>query len=49
MYLDPGSGSLILQVLIASVLAIPFLLRSRLRRLVPGLARAPKNPNSRQG
>jgi hypothetical protein len=52
MYLDPGSGSLILQVLIASLLAIPFLLRSQLRRLVRvarASGRAPENPNSNKG
>jgi hypothetical protein len=43
MYLDPGSGSLILQVLIASILATPFLLRSQIRRLVRTM-RGPERP-----
>jgi hypothetical protein len=30
-YIDPGSGSLIVQVLIASLLAVPFFLRTQIR------------------
>jgi len=51
MYLDPGSGSLILQVLIASILATPFLLRSQIRRLVRtmrGPERPPESPNENE-
>jgi hypothetical protein len=51
MYLDPGSGSLILQVLIASILAIPFLLRSQIRRLVRTMRSSecpPKSPNENE-
>lgn len=33
-YIDPGSGSLILQVVIAGVVAIPFFLRSQIMRAV---------------
>jgi hypothetical protein len=29
-YIDPGSGSMIIQVLIASIIAIPVLLRNRI-------------------
>jgi hypothetical protein len=30
-YIDPGSGSLFIQAVIASALVVPFLLRSRIR------------------
>jgi hypothetical protein len=30
-YIDPGSGSLIVQVVIASFLAVPFFLRAQIR------------------
>jgi hypothetical protein len=33
-YIDPGSGSLIIQALIASVVAIPFFFRQQIARLV---------------
>ena len=33
-YLDPGSGSLIIQAMIATVVAVPFFLRHQLARLV---------------
>ena len=39
-YLDPGSGSLILQVVIATILAVPFFLRSQIRRVVGKVRRA---------
>lgn len=31
-YLDPGSGSLLVQVIIASVLAVPYFLRTQIGR-----------------
>lgn len=31
-YLDPGSGSLIIQVIIASILAVPYFLRTQISR-----------------
>jgi hypothetical protein len=37
-YIDPGSGSLIIQVLIASIVAIPIFFRTQIGRLM-GLAR----------
>ena len=37
-YIDPGSGSLIIQVLIASLIAIPVFFRNQLAR-VTGLSR----------
>jgi hypothetical protein len=33
-YIDPGSGSLIIQAVIATVVAIPFFLRHQIARLV---------------
>jgi hypothetical protein len=36
-YIDPGSGSLIIQAAIAAIIAIPVLLRSQLARAVRAL------------
>ncbi len=33
-YIDPGSGSLIIQVVIATLVAIPIFFRTQLRRLI---------------
>jgi hypothetical protein len=33
-YLDPGSGSLLIQVIIATVLAVPYFLRTQIGRVV---------------
>ena len=33
-YIDPGSGSMIIQVLIASIIAIPVIFRARVAQLV---------------
>jgi hypothetical protein len=33
-YLDPGAGSLVVQAILASLLALPFFLRTRLAALV---------------
>jgi hypothetical protein len=33
-YIDPGSGSLIVQVLIATIVAVPFFFRHQISRLV---------------
>jgi hypothetical protein len=38
-YIDPGSGSLIIQVLIASMVAIPVLFRNRIAQVVRVLRR----------
>ena len=32
-YIDPGSGSMLIQVIIGAVLAVPFFLRTQLRRV----------------
>lgn len=38
-YIDPGSGSLVIQVLIASIVAFPFLIRQQIGRAVRLLRR----------
>ncbi|NJD29579.1 MAG: hypothetical protein FIA92_14975 [Chloroflexi bacterium] len=38
-YIDPGSGSLLIQVLIASVLAVPYFLRTQIGRAVSAIRR----------
>lgn len=40
-YIDPGAGSLIVQVVIASVIAIPIFFRTQIARFVQ-LVRRPK-------
>lgn len=40
-YIDPGSGSLIIQVVIATIVAIPIFFRTQITRLV-NLARGRK-------
>jgi hypothetical protein len=47
MYLDPGSGSFIIQMLIASLVAVPFFLRhqiARAYRSVRNIGRHPETP-----
>jgi hypothetical protein len=46
-YIDPGSGSLVVQVLIASVLAIPFFLRTQIRQGV-AILRGARRPRSHE-
>jgi hypothetical protein len=38
-YIDPGSGSLIIQAVIAAVIAVPFFLRNQIGRLVRSVRR----------
>jgi hypothetical protein len=38
-YIDPGSGSLIIQAVIATALAVPFFLREQIGRVVRNLRR----------
>lgn len=33
-YIDPGSGSLIIQAVVATIVAVPFFLRHQISRLV---------------
>lgn len=44
-YIDPGSGSLIIQVVIATLVAIPIFFRTQLRRVVHTI-RGPKEERS---
>ena len=41
-YIDPGSGSLIIQVVIATLVAIPIFFRAQIARIVTPLPRAPQ-------
>ena len=41
-YIDPGSGSLIFQAVIATLLAVPFFLRQQIARVVRNLRRGPR-------
>jgi hypothetical protein len=38
-YIDPGSGSLIVQAAIAAIIAVPIFLRSQIARVVRALRR----------
>ena len=40
LYIDPGAGSLVIQALIAAVVAIPFFFRTKLRDGVRWIRRA---------
>ena len=51
-YIDPGSGSLIIQVVIATLVAIPIFFRTQLTRLVRtlrGTRGAPSPTDDRAG
>ncbi len=41
-YIDPGSGSLIFQAIIATLLAVPFFLRQQIARVARNLRRGPR-------
>ncbi len=41
-YIDPGSGSLIIQVVIATLVAIPIFFRAQIGRIVTRLRGRPK-------
>lgn len=47
-YIDPGSGSLIVQAIIATLVAVPFLFRQQIARAVRAIRRdaAPQPPGS---
>jgi hypothetical protein len=49
-YIDPGSGSLIIQAAIAAVVAIPFFFRTQIARLARAVRRADDGePAARRG
>jgi hypothetical protein len=45
-YIDPGSGSLIIQAVIAAVLAIPFFFRQQIGRFVRAVRRGDSTESS---
>ena len=44
-YIDPGSGSLIVQALVAGLVAIPVIFRQQIRRIV-GVMRGQSEPGT---
>jgi hypothetical protein len=48
-YIDPGAGSLIIQALIAGALAVPFLVRNKLRAVMARLRREPMDSSETAG
>jgi hypothetical protein len=48
-YIDPGTGSLIIQVLIASIVAIPVILRHRIAQVARILRREESIPEAPEG
>ena len=45
-YIDPGSGSLIIQAAIAAVIAIPIFFRSQIARVVRALRRSDEHASA---
>jgi len=45
-YIDPGSGSLIFQAVVATVVAIPFFFRTQIARVVRAVRRTDGNDRS---
>ena len=45
-YIDPGSGSLIIQAAIAAVVAVPFFFREQIRRVIRAVRRTGGNDAS---
>jgi hypothetical protein len=43
-YIDPGSGSLIIQAVIATIVAVPFFFRQQIGRFVPDSSEQPDRP-----
>jgi hypothetical protein len=48
-YIDPGSGSLLIQVIIATILAVPYFLRTQLSRLYGAIRRRGASSSTRGG
>jgi hypothetical protein len=42
LYIDPGAGSMVIQALLAAILAIPFFFRTHVARVVQRFRRAPR-------
>lgn len=48
-YIDPGSGSLLIQVIIASLLAVPYFLRTQIGRAINAVrGRGPATPTANE-
>jgi hypothetical protein len=45
LYIDPGAGSMLVQAVLAGVLAVPFLFRSRMRAVLSRLRRSKDDPS----
>jgi hypothetical protein len=43
IYIDPGAGSMVIQALLATILAIPFFFRSHVSRAVQRFRRSPRS------
>lgn len=41
IYIDPGTGSLLIQAVIAGLLAVPFVMRSQVARMLKRFRRRP--------
>ena len=42
LYIDPGAGSMVIQALLATALAIPFFFRTHVSRVVQRFRRTPR-------
>jgi hypothetical protein len=45
IYIDPGAGSMVIQAMLAAVLAIPFFFRTQIARVVGRFRRLGSNPS----
>jgi hypothetical protein len=43
IYIDPGAGSMVIQALLATILAIPFFFRSHVSRAIQRFRRSPRS------
>ena len=43
-YIDPGSGSLIIQAVIAGIVAVPFFFRQQIGRIIRTVRRGAESP-----
>jgi hypothetical protein len=48
LYIDPGAGSMVIQAVLATALAIPFFFRARMSRLVQRVRAVRRNGNDNQ-
>ena len=45
LYIDPGAGSMVIQAMLAGILAIPFFFRTQIARVVGRFRRLGSNPS----